>query len=202
MWKARIVGLLGMVVGLGLAAGQAWAYSVTYDQKTTQGRDVFTSKVALKDERFRMEMTVSGQTSIIIRNQAGTFTVMPSEGMAMKLDALNPSQQPISGARNYAQYLQERHAEKIGSETIGGRACDVYRFADPQTRDTTTAWVWIEKQFPIRLEIDDPKGKILAELTNIQLSANIPDAAFELPADVEVMDMGSMMQNMMNQIGQ
>ena len=192
MRNSRMIGVLGVVVGFGLVAAEASAFSVSYDQKTTQGRNVMNAKVSLKDELFRMETTVQGQTAVILHNREGTFTVMPSEGMAMKT-ALHPGQGPVRGADNYAQYLKERQAEHIGAETVDGYACDIYRFTDPEAGGTVTAWVWKEKMFPIRFEIEGTDGKILVELSNLQLGANIPDAAFQLPPGVQVMDMGSLM---------
>jgi outer membrane lipoprotein-sorting protein len=193
MSKRSILGLLGILAWVGVAAGDASAFSVSYDQKTTHGRDVYQSTMSLKDDRFRMEMTVGGQTSIIIRNAEGTYTVMPSEGMAMKTPNLRAGQRPVRGAGNYAQYLQQQRAERTGSETIDGRACDIYRFSDPEAGGTTTVWVWKDKMFPIRFETETSDGKTLVELSNIQLGAAIPDEAFQLPAGVQVMDMGALM---------
>ena len=192
MCNSRVIAVLGVVLGVGLAAGEAAAFSVSYDQKTTQGRNVTNGKVSLKDELFRMETTAQGQTAVIIHNREGTFMVMPSEGVAMKT-ALHPGQGPVRGASNYAQYLNERQAERIGAETVDGYACDIYRFIDPETGGTVTAWVWKEKMFPIRFEIEDTDGKMLIELSNLQLGATIPDADFQLPAGVAVMDMGALM---------
>ena len=107
--------------------------------------------------------------------------------------ALHPGQGPIRGAANYAQYLEERRAERIGAETVDGFACDIYRFTDPEAGGTITAWVWKEKMFPIRFEIEGADGNMLVELSNLQLGTNIPDAAFQLPDGVQVMDMGSLM---------
>jgi outer membrane lipoprotein-sorting protein len=174
-------------------AGEVLAFSVVYDQKTTQGREVYQSKMSVKDGLFRMEMTAGGQTSLIIHNAEGTYTVMPSEGMAMKIGRPHPGQGPVRGAANYAQYLQQQRAERIGSETIDGRACDIYRYTDSETGDLNTAWVWKEKMFPIRIEIDGAKGKLIMEFSNIQLGAAIPDETFQLPKGVQVMDMGALM---------
>ena len=185
---------VGLVLGACAAAAGAEAFSVSYDQKVTLGRQVMTSTVSMKDTMFRIDMTADGQTMATLHNASGTYTYMPAEGMAMKLSALNPSQRPIEHADNYAQYLQEQHAERIGTETVDGHPCEMYRFTDPDTGDLVTAWVWTEKQFPIKLEIDGAKGKILVEIQNLQLGAALPDALFELPADVQVMDMGNMFQ--------
>ena len=130
---------------------------------------------------------------IIIHNSEGTYTVMPNEGMAMKTSTLQAGQRPIRGAGNYAQYLQQQHAERTGSETIDGLACDIYHFTDSETGEPTTAWVWKEKMFPIKFETETTKGKTLVELSNIQLGATIADEAFQLPAGVQVMDMGNLM---------
>ena len=90
-----LIAVVGMVVGVGLMAAEASAFSASYDQRATQGRNVTDAKVSLKDELFRMETTIQGQTAVIIHNREGTFTVIPSEGMAMKIAALHPGQGPL-----------------------------------------------------------------------------------------------------------
>ena len=193
MRKDYMIGVLGVVIGVGLVAGEAAAFSASYDQKTIQGRDVFNGRVSLKDDLFRMDTAVGGQTAVIIHNHEGTFTVMPNEGMAMKASSLMPFQRPVSGADDYTQYLARQHAERIGEETVGGYACDIYRLTDPEAGGTITAWVWKDKMFPVRMEIDGAQGKMLVEISNLQLGANIPDSAFKLPDGIQVMDMGSLM---------
>jgi outer membrane lipoprotein-sorting protein len=191
--KTTAVGI-GFMVWAWLGVGGAQAFSVSYEQKVTKGREVYAAKVAMKDEMFRMEAKVEGRASVIIRNAEGTYTYMPDEGMAMKLPLLDESQQPVKHADNYAQYLKEVKAQRLGSETVNGHPCDVYRFTDPSVKGATTAWVWTQKQFPIKLEIDSPDGKVIVELTNIQIGADIPESVFRLPSDVQVMDIGSMMK--------
>ena len=189
--RAIAVGV-GVALGVCAAGGGAEAFSVSYDQTVTQGRQVMTGKVSMKDEMFRMDMTAEGQTMVTLHNASGTYTYMPAEGMAVKLPALNASQRPIEHADHYAQYLKERQAQRIGAETIDGHPCEVYQFTDPEIKGTVTAWVWTEKQFPIKMEFDDASGKILVEIQNVQLGAALPEALFELPPDVQVMDMGNM----------
>lgn len=193
MSTRRALAVLGVLASIGLAARQASAFSVSYDQETTVGREVYQSRVSMKDQLFRTEMTLDGQESIILRNAQGTYTVMPSEGMAMKVAMLRPGQGPVRGAENYTQYLAEREAEKIGSETIDGRACDVYRYVEPETGETASVWVWKEHMFPVRFETDTAEGQSVTELSNIRLGAAISDEAFELPAGVQVMDLGAFM---------
>ena len=51
MSKRSVLVVLGVLAGVGLGAGEASAFSATYDQKTTQGREVTQGKVSLKNER-------------------------------------------------------------------------------------------------------------------------------------------------------
>ena len=135
--RASLVVLLGMY----LFAGEAGAFSASYDQKVTRGKDVFVSKVTVRDELFRIEATMGGETSVTLHNRDGIYTYLPSAGMAMRLPENGESPRPVEHADNYSTYLKERNAERIGSETIDGHACDVYQFADPEIHGTTKAWV-------------------------------------------------------------
>ena len=189
--KRVVLMALGLVAGAGLAAADAPAFSVSYDQKTTMGREVTQSKVSMLDELFRMETTMQGQQSIIVHNEQGTFIVMPSEGMAMKTE-IHPGQGAVAGGDNYGQYLQQQQAQKTGSETVDGHDCDIYQFTSAEG-EATTAWVRTDIMFPVKLEVQSPQGKVLVELSNIQLDAPVSRQDFELPAGVQVMDMGNMM---------
>lgn len=189
--RAVVVGL-GIALGVCAAGTGAEAFSVAYDQTITQGGEVMTGTVSMKDRLFRSDMTVEGQAMAILHNATGTYTYMPAEGMAMKLAGLDPSQQPVEGAEDYVGYLQEQQAERIGHETLDGRPCDIYRFNDPKINGTVTAWVWTEKQFPIKLEFDGANTRMLIEIQNIRLGASFPDSHFELPPGVQVMDMGNL----------
>lgn len=181
----------------GLAcAGEAAAFSVTYDQKVTARGQVQTAKVMLKDERFRIDTTVEGTTSVAIRNADGLYLYLPQERMAMQMPALDPAQQMVEQPENYLGYLKERNARLIGTDIVNGQPCDVYEFTDPSTGARTKAWVWQEKRFPVKIETDSPQGRMTVELTNIVLGAAIPDSMFELPPGVTMMPMGQMMQGL------
>ena len=190
--RASLVVLLGMC----LFAGEAGAFSVSYDQKVTRGKDVFVSQVTVRDELFRIEVTMAGETSVTLLNRDGIYTYLPSTGMAMRLPKNAESPRPVEHADNYSAYLKERNAERIGSKTIDGHACDVYQFTDPAIHGTTKAWVWKEKAFPLQLEMDGSDGKTLVQISNIQLGVPVPDTAFQLPPGVQVMDVGSSMMGM------
>lgn len=183
------------------AAASAEAFSASYDQTITGSHGTMTGKVVLKDEQFRMESAMGGSTSITIRNADGVFTYLPQEGMAMRLPVLDASQQPVRGGDNYQEYLRQHDARLVKSETWHGMTCDVYEFTDPELKGTTTAWVWKEKQFPVRMEISGQGGPMVVELSNIELDVATDEAMFRLPPGVEVMDMGAMMGDMQQLLG-
>ena len=197
----RLTGMAGGVLGVLVASATAEAFSVSYDQTITGSQGTMTSKVALKDDQFRIESVMGGSTAITIRNAEGVFTYLPQEGIAMRLPVRNASQQPVQGADNYPKYLQEHNARLVRSETWHGMACDVYEFTDPGLKGTTTAWVWKEKQFPVRMEMHGPDGLMTVELSNIQMGAAAQDAMFQLPPGVKPMDMGSTMGDLQKSMG-
>ncbi len=189
--RAVVVGM-GVVLGLCAAGTGAEAFSASYDQTVTQGGQVMNSTVSMKDTMFRMESTVGGRASVILHNDSGTYTYIPAEGIAMKVPAMNSFQGPVEHAGSYMQYLNELKAERIGAAMIDGLPCEIYVFTEPASQMLVTAWVWAAMQFPIRMEYNGNKGKMLVEIHNLQLGNAIPDSAFQLPAGVQVMDTGGM----------
>jgi len=174
-----------------VAVEQAGAFSASYDQKITHGKDMFMSKVTMHDEMFRIEATMEGETSVTLRNHDGVYTYLPKLGMAMKLPANAETPRPMENAESYPAYLKERNAERIGADAVNGYPCTVYRFTNPATNEMTKVWVWKEHEFPVKLELKGDSGTTVVELTNIQLGGVVPESAFQLPAGVQVMSVGS-----------
>ncbi len=50
------------------------------------------------------------------------------------------------------------------------------------------AWVWKEKTFPVKIEVDAPEGKTTIDIVNINFSPEIKDSDFELPEGVKLVD--------------
>lgn len=196
-WIGRALFKAAVIQAIVLAwAAAALAYSVSYDQKMTVKGQVINSKVLYKDSQFRIETAVQGMKTYLIKNQRGLFQYLPDQAMAMSLQGLMPGQAMIEDPEDYLAYLKKRNAQYLGSELIGGKRCDVYQFDDPNARGTVKAWVWKEKRFPVRLEIDGAQGNMVIEISNVLVGAGIRDTVFQLPEGVQVMSMGQMMQGM------
>ena len=177
----------------------AAARSIAYDQKTIVDDEVTMAKVIMQDEKFRMEAVQEGTRTVAIRNNRGIFTYLPDERLAMKLPALETSQGGvIEDLNDYVGYVNQHNGKVISQETVNGKSCDVYQFVDPANGNATTAWVWTEQQFPLRLETDGPEGKIITEFLNIQFDVPVDPSMFEIPAGIEVVDPGEGLDTMPN----
>ena len=191
--------VLGVLCAVGVVAPPAAARTVAYDQKTIVDDDVTTAKVILEDDKFRMEAVQEGVTTVAIRNARGIFTYLPGERLAMKLPALETSQGGvIEDLNDYVSYVNQHNGQVIRQETVDGKLCDVYQFVDPANGNATTAWVWKEKEFPLRLETDGPEGKILTEFEHIEFDVPVSPSLFEIPAGFELVDPHSGLEMMHN----
>jgi outer membrane lipoprotein-sorting protein len=198
MSRAPVTWAAAVLLAAAAGAQTASAISASYDQTVTGDGHTVTSRVYLQDDSMRIESSMSGVQSIVIKNSEGMFTYMPEQQMAMRLAELDVQQQTVAGVDNYVEYLSGLSAERVGSETVNGYDCDVYRYNDPEGEGVTTAWVWKEHQFPVQVQVQGPKGTTLIKMSNVQVGQAHPDSLFQLPAGVQVMDMGAMMQQMMN----
>ena len=184
-----VVVTVGLAVACTAGSTQVLAFFASYEQSITMTDDVVsTSKVMIKDEKLRIESSAGGVTQVLIRNSQGMYSYSPEQKLALKLpDVLFPMG-PTDDPEHYLEQLKDQEAVVIGTETIRGYICNVYQFQNPNEDSTTTAWIWTERGFPVRVEMESPRGTTTVELTNIDLDTEIPDAAFEFPPDVNVLD--------------
>ena len=194
VWSA-----IGALCAVGAVAPPVFARSVAYDQKTVMDDEVTTAKVILQDEQFRMEAVQEGVTTVAIRNAQGIFTYLPAERLAMKLPALETSQGGvIEDLNHYVSYVNQHNGKVIGQETVDGKVCDIYQFVDPANGNATTAWVWKEQEFPLRMETDGPEGKVITEIQNLQFDVPVDPSLFEIPAGFKMVDSGKGLEMMQN----
>lgn len=174
--------------------GQAHARTASYDQVIMHGGQSMRSSVVIKDERtFRMESTVQGMKTIIVSNQSGVFSYMPTENLAIKLPSLEQIQKPMAGADDYTEHLKQLNAEFLGKETVNGYNTDIYRYYDEAAKAPVTVWVWTEEQFPVRLQMRAATGAVQSDITNIRFNVPVSDSMFQLPAGAQIMDMSTLM---------
>lgn len=163
--------------------------SMKYDMVVTAPGTPTTVTVQVWVERnkMRMEMTEEGQTviSLIDYDTHTGYAYMPEQNIAYEV-AFNPT---IQSAMEEAQSITDYDYDIIGTETIDGKVCLVVEYTEPTMQVTVKVWIWKEYGFPIREEMTTAEGTTITEFKNIDF-ADIPDSMFELPAGVQIIEMG------------
>ena len=178
---------LGVLCGLN---SPLFAFAVSYDQKVSVNQSpIATIKVIVKDEKMHAESNFGGMTSVMIRNESGVYSYLPAQKMATKIPASMDRPNLTRDLPHFMDFLNKNGATKIGSEKIAAYDCDIYKFTEPTIKKDAKAWIWKEKGFPVKIEVNATEGLTVVELTNIQFTVNPDDATFKLPADAKIIDL-------------
>ena len=169
---------------------KAFAFAVSYDQKVSvNGESVANIKVVVQDEKMRAESNFGGMATMMIRNETGTYSYLPTQKMATKIPASMDRPNLTRDLPHFMDFLQKNSGTKVGTEEAFGYQCDVYKFTEPTIKKDAKAWVWKEKEFPVKIEVSAPEGLTTVELTNIQFEPKIEENTFQMPADVKILDL-------------
>ena len=171
------------------AAPKAAAANLTemsFEQITTTGSDTTSGKTAIKNGKMWSEMTVMGQqmTIIVDTEKKVVYMLAAGQNQAMKL----PYDQYETQAGGVANPGSATQGKLTGTETVDGQLCDVYE----KTESFGTIKTWIAKSngFPVKSETTTSLGVSKTEFKNVKIGG-VPDSLFELPAGVQVVDMGN-----------
>lgn len=173
-----------------LLVPEALSFTGSFEQ-TVSDKDsvvVATSKVFIKEKHLRAEMKTGPMETIFISNETGTYQYFPSQNSALKMPEGAQNPLLMEAFSDFTQFLQKQKAVLIGSETLEGKACDVYQFKDPTLQVDSKTWVWKEKNFPLKVETIGPKGPITVLFSNVQTETPIDDSLFQLPPQVKIQE--------------
>ena len=109
-------------------------------------------------------------------------------GMKIKKDEMGKKEDQID-ALTFKDKLKEM--DKIGTEEIIGRKCDIYKTKDGKTQMS------IYKE-TIPLKISNGEGKMVMEATKLETDVKVDDNTFTPPSDVTYMDASDMMKDLKN----
>lgn len=170
-----------------------WGFAVTYDQKVTvEGNPIAEIKVVSKDAKMRAESNFGGMTAVMLRNETGTYSYLPAQNMATKIPASMDRPNLTRDIPRFMEFLQENNGQKIGSEVLeGNKEADIYTFIEPTLKKEAKAWVWKEKNFPLKIEVNAPEGRTVVELYNINLAPQINEKDFQVPTGAKVVDLAA-----------
>lgn len=197
--------LFGLVAGFASAAGlgNSEQFSVEMTLTSTMGPTAgqsATTKYYVGIDRIRTEVSMQGMPegggsiTVFDGDQATMYMLIPQIKQYMKQvgtaeDYANEGMGPVFGSpddsRHPCQSDPDTSCEKIGSDTLLGRAVDKYRVNDMDEGEPTESVMWVDREllFPLKIEGEDG----LIEVTSIEFGAQ-PDALFELPAGYTEME--------------
>jgi len=198
MFKEDIVRKTALISAILLASLQvlapdAGAYTVSYRQTVTTGQGgapAIQMRVWVKDDKMRVETDTGSGQGIMIFKDKEMYTYVPQQGMWMKMPHGQDAEfQYVEDSEKYVQYLEKQGAVKTGSETVNGYPCDIYEYKDKQSGADVTAWVWKEKEFPVKMVLAGPGIDSQVLFSNIRVNEPISDEMFEVPRSQKTVDM-------------
>ncbi|MFZ7102915.1 MAG: LolA family protein [Peptococcaceae bacterium] len=149
----------------------------------------------IKGKKFRNEITIEGETLIMIVDfdKEESYQYIPAENMAIKMD-ISEAADLYQDPEEYLENEDFQNAQIIETTTYEGLKCQVVFHEDP---DGTATKLWVSEEYgiPLRIEeVDHEGGQTQVEYKNIK-TGPLSDNLFQLPAGVEVTDMGQLMNN-------
>jgi len=133
--------------------------------------------------KLRMEITASGQTTIMIYDGQNYYMYNPATKIAYKMSATSAEQ--YSSASDETGSLSQYSPVLIGSETVNGMDCYVFQYTVQGV--STKMWVWKQYGLPVKIV----SGNMTMEYSNFKFEP-IADSMFQLPADAIMMTIPGM----------
>ncbi len=197
---AVIVGVSGTVqAGAGEYTGPGFSGVAWYGENGTADRKL--GPVNVDKPGFRMEIREQGQHIAVLAfwDNEVSYSLMMNERMYMEV----PAEEAGGGPAEFEGKPCDGYgnAEKMGTETVNGRATEKWRCTgelDPEPGNAgVDATNWFDPQlgFPVREAKDD--GEVF-EIRDITVARQDP-SLFEIPPGFQKLDMDAMMRQMMQQ---
>lgn len=188
LMPVSLLSLIFAVTVLG-CAGAPKVEEFSAENVTRFGKQTVQSKIYFSGDKWRTESTVYGKKSVaIVRLDKKTvWLLMPAQKMYME--------QTLSSEQTMGKTTKmpgELERKKIGSEKVGGLACDKYKItyqADKQS-PKASVYQWISKDgIPVKSAAID--GTWSSEYRKIKKGPQ-PSSLFELPSGYKKFSMPKM----------
>ena len=177
----------------------ATPFSADMSMNLKDGKNM-NGKVYVGGGKMRQEFNTEGHEVIQIMDLQRKVTdmLMPQQKMYMEM-AYGQMMQQHRGPKmpdlksfdpnNPCAQSEEMTCEKVGTETVNGRATDKWIFKNKKTGDSQTLWIDKKIMYAIKMQSKDME----MNLTNVK--EGMPDASlFQIPAGYRKFDMGGMMR--------
>ena len=160
-----------------LICSASFAINFSADQ-TVYGKNMpqMSSKLYFGDNKFRVESSVSGMTSIMITrtDKKVSWMIMPGQKMYSE-NKIDPKQLVATGNK-----MPNEKREKLGRENVNGINCDKYKVTYKDSNVSSSVYIWQSSDgIPVKTQAID--GSWTSEMKNISKGA-INASLFEIPA--------------------
>jgi len=165
------------------------AFTATFEQTISHNDQTIANfNIIIEDNSLRAESTIGDVNTVMIRNDSGSYSYFPDQNVAYKVpDTSSPN---ISDdLPDYMGFLKKQNAKKVGSEKLGQYDCDIYEFMDSASSQPSKAWVWKEKAFPIKIEVETPEGIVRVKFNDIQIGIEVDSKSFEFSSETKLLTM-------------
>jgi outer membrane lipoprotein-sorting protein len=203
VWMAA-VGSLGLICAAG-AAGRSAQFTVTAVQSSPQGQVTMTSKVWVTESQARADLKHPlGGDMMVLLTDGAVYQLSPKDKQGIK-GKLPPEIKP--GQDNFDRFIRSlafngsevvKSAKKVGTGTVAGFPCDIYRQSETKQGSTRSIQVWMpQKMNPrfalkaiIETSVKKPgvsmKETLNVTLSNVKVNAPIPASVFAVPKGYKI----------------
>lgn len=179
-----------------MTASAAFAQQFNADMVRLKPAGAITTKLSLKDDKVRMEVTGQTTKSYVIMNLAKrmsimvlpdtkTYVISPPGRIASSVPLVrvgNPDEACVDWVKDVSKAGE---CKKVGDDELNGRKTVKYT-ATASNGDAGT--VWIDRELKVPIKWEGEKGS--AELQNIKVGPQA-DTLFEIPTDYEKIDVAA-----------
>jgi outer membrane lipoprotein-sorting protein len=167
------------------------------------------SKVWVSGDEMRLEgKDANGKTHVMIMNDKDTFVYIPDENKAFHWDpaAEKRFSQNQGNARMEQLIKRRKEAQKIGSEIVDGKLCEIltYTFPSSEAADAYTSnvkeWFWRAGGLPLKnivaipehkahlgvMSMDVPASESENTIKDLTLDQPVDENLFKIPANVTI----------------
>ncbi len=170
-------------------SSSSFAFSGSYYQTISLNDEaVVEFRVSVDGDNVRTEFPKTPESEVVIKNESGTYRYSPSQKTAIKLPSNIETGSLLDDMNDYKAFLEKHQGEKKGQEKIGEYETTLYHFIDPLTQKEAKAWVWEEKNFPVKIVVEAPEGTLTVALSEINLDSQVDSSLFQLPEGTNVVD--------------
>jgi len=207
-WVALAGGVATLTAApLAAQGGRTAQFKVTAVQSSTQGQVTMTSQVWITSSQARADLKhpLGGDMTVLLTDGA-VYQLSPKEKQGVK-GKLPPEIQP--GKDNFDHFMKTlafnggevvKAAKKIGTGTVAGHPCDIYKHSEKKQDAVRTIQVWmpqkLQPKFALKAIIETSMSKpgvsmkesLNVTLSGVKVNQPIPAAVFKVPAGYKIVE--------------